>query len=216
MESQNAFSNKLYSGGDVVSQSSDDSVYEVLQNDGWFYISIPLILGVYLFVQNPDPSENVITQRPKPARQSNVYTSILDPKSGKNAMEKMSKKSGQWQCGFLACNVACLWLAVFITFLTFILATMSTFIFVEMTHINPFSFHFSMSEKSSPTPSTEPTTVPTTTVQPIEYPCVNYYENHEYKFFIGNTQYFVKTNLNWVFIIAILKVWITCDSFYIF
>ena len=99
--------------------------------------------------------------------------------------------------------------------LTFILATLGTFVFVEKTHINLFSVDFSMSEKSSPTPSTEPTTVPTTTVQPIEWnPCVNDYENYEYKFFIGNTQYFVKkSNLNSVvFSIAILKGWITCES----
>ena len=154
-------------------------------------------------MQNPDPSENVITQRPEPARKSNVYTSILDPKSGKSA----------WQC----CNFCNL--AVFLTFiLTLILATLGTFfIFVEMTHVNPFSFHFSMSEKSSPTPSTEPTTVPTTTVQPIKWdPCINNYGNFFSKFFIGNTQYFVETNLNWVLSIAIMKGWITCQSFYTF
>ena len=43
-------------------------------------------------MQNPDPSENVIAQRPEPARKSNVYTSILE--SGKSAMEKMSIPTG--------------------------------------------------------------------------------------------------------------------------
>ena len=150
-------------------------------------------------MQNPDPSENVITRRPERARESNVYTSILEPKSGKIALfQSKSKESSQWRCTYLA---------VFMTFLTFILATLGTLVFVEKTHINPISFLFSKSEKPNPnstqtiepTPpptTTVPTNPPTTTVKPIEWdPCVNETGDEQSKFYIGNTQYFIKTKL---------------------
>ena len=83
------------------------------------------------------------------------------------------------------------------TFLTFIVATLGAFIFVEMTHINPFSLLFSNSEKPTPTPKTESTTLSTTTVKPTEWdPCVNDFALS--KFYVDNTQYFVKTKLTGV------------------
>ena len=145
-------------------------------------------------MQNPDPSENVITQRPERARKSNVYASILEPKLGKSALvQSKSQESGQWRCTYLA---------VFMTFLTFILATLGTLVFVEKTHINPISFLFSNSEKPNPnsTQTIEPTTPPTTTVKPTEWdPCVNETGDQQSKFYIGNTQYFFKTKLDRVF-----------------
>ena len=54
MESQNAFSNKLYSGGDVVvrgdqlSQLSDDSVYEVKMMTGFTFHDLYFLVFIYL------------------------------------------------------------------------------------------------------------------------------------------------------------------------
>ena len=99
-----------------------------------------------------------------------------------------SQSSGQWKC--IVCNLV----------LTFILSFLGTLIFVEITQMNPISILFSRSENSNP--STEPTIVPNTTVKPIDA-CVNETGDEQRKFYIGNTQYFFKTNLNMVFSFAI-------------
>ena len=110
-----------------------------------------------------------------------------------------SQKSRQWKC--IVCNLV----------LTFILSFLGTLIFVEITQFNPISILFSISE----TPN--PTIVPTTTVKPIEWdPCVNETGDEQSKFYIGNTQYFVETNLNLVLSIVIIKGWITCESLILF
>ena len=100
-----------------------------------------------------------------------------------------SQSSGQWKC--IVCNIV----------LTFILSTCGAFIFAEITQINPISILFSISKNPNPSP----TTVPITTVKPIEWDtCVNgTWDNGTSKFYIGNTQYFIKTKLNWVSTILI-------------
>ena len=122
-----------------------------------------------------------------------------------------SKSTGQWKCISLA------------VVLTFILTLLGTFLFEEVTQINPFSINFQnpyntvpsmpttinstiaeptttteSTTTTEPTTTTESTTTSTTSVKPIEVDhCINKITGVVVRFSIGDTQY-VKTRIDLV------------------